>query len=1427
MALWKISAKAVWALAVFALILSTAAAGQGPEGNDATIQWTCSVAPKLDLDINYYSYLESSTDIRWYKWSLPSSGKFVADLEVPAGLDYDLEIYSSCSNKVCTSNKGASQNEKCEVEAKAGWAYAKIYGYNGAFSKTKKYYIKGTFTASAKYDLAPSYVNINPPSPSDKDSITARYSAVNLGPDDIENKNVYTQLSIDSQTYPKCGQVGLKHLDHIKCEKNNIRLEKGWHTLKNTADPDNEVQETDENNNVDSEDKLVSHITDYDLTVTEIWTSPGSELNDKMTFSLNWYVKNIGSDDIKDEFESEVMVDDKPNPPCIIKGLKAGNSQSCTLENQKWKTGKHSVLAFADSGADISETDENANSNNKLVKNFDVAHVPDADLTVANIYTDPASPTEKDTFSVKFGIKNAGSEAVSSGFKSNAFINGEPKGTWCYTASLGAGATQACSFDKQKWQPGSYTVRIFADAEDAIKEVTENNNELQKTIEVKQYCPIPDGTAADCECNANTDCPSGYYCSFKEGYDPCKPLACKDECSPAGYLCSHGDAYECGNYDSDPCLEKKLKQVCGLSQKCNPTKGGCDTVASPVKLQLEDSPSQDIMVYKLPGDLVEVTISSDKLQGVEFSQPENFTLIKGVCNGNNFYAGAGETKCLFQISETTAAGEYQFVANEKTATVSVIDKPKAIIVTNKEKLQERFPNDAAGVKALLGQAFQYASNEENTVIYYLDREVKGHPFQSYSSYGESILSPEMTDNTYSMNTAELIAKRCGDCGSVIVLGDDFVVPFYRADYAFIHNWWKWWVENKTDVRYLYSDQPYIKEKKKTMGDLGSLFEREKHKKVKFVVPDSISSDIQSEIDKLKEAIKGFSYSDNDIKQLKSSEIGCNSYGALDEATLILIGARVDNNAIKCVPWFDIGTEPTDTFKASIEVERNVWANNEYAIIVSGKDVVSGLQNLRTIMANPDYFQGTMLGQKDTVYIHDFSSPPDLPPSLKEAGNHIIGFALGTCEEGNFAGEKGACIATDMVAGVVPPTDVITDIRDVVLYCPSFIWNKITGKKGELLNGLACGGSAVGTGITIGKYVTAVTGAGAVVGTVADGGSTALKTVLKVTKASLKSGADRLIRVLDKIELFKFQNAWSFFKAGGKDSDGLFKNVGRFAKVTSENSFYINKLTEHFPEDALAATIKNVDDYEDMAIGTKQVMSKYKGGLDEFENAVKVCNSPCVTPTKEELANMLKYVRRLFGKQVVNFGDVLSQKFKSISELGSSIKSGEHGDEIRKVYEETVEGASDITRSQNALSLAIFNKHTGAKLIKTEIEVQTIVGVTEKIGVDYVAEAAKTSIGVSVKSTKNVNIPSKINDAIMTSAEELATANGLVKTKTGMALWDESVVHIQVKAHDYNNVVKYAEDFFKNPITQSNLLKKGMDPDKFRVVITKAEDYVIG
>lgn len=85
-------------------------------------------------------------------------------------------------------------------------------------------------------------------------------------------------------------------------------------------------------------------------------------------------------------------------------------------------------------------------------------------------------------------------------------------------------------------------------------------------------------------------------------------------------------------------------------------------------------------------------------------------------------------------------------------------------------------------------------------------------------------------------------------------------------------------------------------------------------------------------------------------------------------------------------------------------------------------------------------------------------------------------------------------------------------------------------------------------------------------------------------------------------------------------------------VQASEAPYINKLTEYFPEDVLAATIKNVDDYDGVAVGTKKVLQNYKT-LDDFESGIKVCNGPCRAPTKIEVAENLKNTGKAAAKGI--------------------------------------------------------------------------------------------------------------------------------------------------------------------------------------------------
>ena len=90
-----------------------------PEADDS-----CSDANSRNLGTSYYEYIDYNCDIDWHKWYLPSSGRFTAELDVPSGYDYELNVYKSCSSVVCSSTRGTGSDEQCSVDANAGWIYA-------------------------------------------------------------------------------------------------------------------------------------------------------------------------------------------------------------------------------------------------------------------------------------------------------------------------------------------------------------------------------------------------------------------------------------------------------------------------------------------------------------------------------------------------------------------------------------------------------------------------------------------------------------------------------------------------------------------------------------------------------------------------------------------------------------------------------------------------------------------------------------------------------------------------------------------------------------------------------------------------------------------------------------------------------------------------------------------------------------------------------------------------------------------------------------------------------------------------------------------------------------------------------------------------------------------------------------------------------
>jgi Zn-dependent metalloprotease len=94
----------------------------------------------------YNSYIASSADIDYYKLTTSAAGTINVTLSNLAG-DYDLYLVNSSGTTLAKSENSSTTSETINYNATAaGTYYIKINGYNGAYSTSKAYALKATFT---------------------------------------------------------------------------------------------------------------------------------------------------------------------------------------------------------------------------------------------------------------------------------------------------------------------------------------------------------------------------------------------------------------------------------------------------------------------------------------------------------------------------------------------------------------------------------------------------------------------------------------------------------------------------------------------------------------------------------------------------------------------------------------------------------------------------------------------------------------------------------------------------------------------------------------------------------------------------------------------------------------------------------------------------------------------------------------------------------------------------------------------------------------------------------------------------------------------------------------------------------------------------------------------------------------------------------
>jgi len=482
-----------------------------------------------------------------------------------------------------------------------------------------------------------------------------------------------------------------------------------------------------------------------------------------------------------------------------------------------------------------------------------------------------------------------------------------------------------------------------------------------------------------------------------------------------------------------------------------------DVFAGSFTASVEDAAS-GTTVYKQPGDFVNIFVWSDSTQNV------NLDYDSGIGYTGEFDTvtlNTGRNVLKFYILEDTSPGTYDIEVGSADLEVEVIDNPSLVIITNREKLFQRYKEDPekkdGRVDELLGRAYEKAKAQRG-IVYDLGifDSMPDFPWNSYSEYSEEPLNSKMTDNSYAVAAGIFVESKCRylSCKNVMVLGDDFVIPHYRRNITLTEGW-LWWKKTKTET--IYTDLSYIPVNRKPFSELDELFDRTS---VIIVKPRSASTELEQEIIDLEEEIVE-KYGNVGVSVISDHKITCNSFaelggGSIFAKNLILVGDDTNNRAIACLPW-------VGGITSSMSIERNVWDFQGYAVVLeTDGQRLDTVQTFRKILPMPD------------KRIFDF------------------GRAVTACLwDGKFEGESA--LGQEIGCNMIPIVELAPDFRD------SFKCWMASDSEQSSVDELVCGVNHFATGYDLVGYGAALVsfGFGGAVAEVGDSGVAVIKSVFRV------------------------------------------------------------------------------------------------------------------------------------------------------------------------------------------------------------------------------------------------------------------------------------------------------------------------------------------
>jgi len=229
-----------------------------------------------------------------------------------------------------------------------------------------------------------------------------------------------------------------------------------------------------------------------------------------------------------------------------------------------------------------------------------------------------------------------------------------------------------------------------------------DNGVCQSPPPPEEECDFPDGSSSSCDCDGNSDCPSGYFCNLVSGPDACEEIDYEDECNNHNnYFCDGERVKQCvnnGNYWEEDTIEK----CSGKYEYCDPNLVDgiqrCSTHPNHLDVWI-DYAETGVEVYKQPEDKITLNINSEQSTTVNINY--NSDVFEGNCPIGSFSISPGINTCELTVKPTAPNNRANIVIDSggasMVASITITDSPEFLIITDSEKLKDRYPGEENGV----------------------------------------------------------------------------------------------------------------------------------------------------------------------------------------------------------------------------------------------------------------------------------------------------------------------------------------------------------------------------------------------------------------------------------------------------------------------------------------------------------------------------------------------------------------------------------------------------------------------------------------------------------------------------------------------------------------------------------------------------------